>query len=103
MCIVFPSQANLTDIVHSELKNSNHQLLSARERNRAKRKAKLASRQVSRDNNGDTNGASTSSGEPSNKIRRTASVLVDNKDSDKLVIDNVPDNTLNMEEVSVLL
>ena len=40
-----------------------------------------------------------SDSEPPNKVRKTTSIVVDQPDEDKVLVDNIPDNTLNMEEV----
>ena len=34
-----------------------------------------------------------------NKLRKTASVVVDQADTDRVLVDSVPDNTLNMDQV----
>lgn len=43
-----------------------------------------------------------SDSEPPSKVRKTSSVLLDAADGkdNKVVLDNVPDNTMNLDEVS---
>jgi hypothetical protein len=45
--------------------------------------------------------SSDSDGEPSAKVRKT-SVLVNQPSQDKVVVDSVPDNVLNLDEVILL-
>ena len=40
-----------------------------------------------------------SDGEPSCKVRKTSNVLVNQPSDDKVVMDSVPDNTLNLDQV----
>ncbi|KAI2658061.1 TATA-binding protein-associated factor 172 [Labeo rohita] len=73
--------------------------MSNRQKNKAKRMAKLVAKQRSRDV--DTNEKSNDSfeGEPEEKRRKTTNVVIEQPATDnKVLIDNVPDNTSLFEE-----
>ena len=99
--MLYYSQSSVGDLVHTQL-TPHTRLLSARERNREKRKAKQMLRQISRDDS--RNSININGGEPTAKLRKTAStVVVEQPNTDKIIMDSIPDNTVNMEEVRRVL
>ncbi|CAH1794395.1 unnamed protein product [Owenia fusiformis] len=96
-----PSQVQVGDLVEQQMLSTVATGdMSSREINKAKRKAKLLAKQISRDfqTNGGSNNKSLD--EPAVKLRKTSSVVVDQPaDDNKVVIDNVPNDIIDLDEL----
>uniref|UniRef100_A0A3B1JH18 B-TFIID TATA-box binding protein associated factor 1 n=1 Tax=Astyanax mexicanus TaxID=7994 RepID=A0A3B1JH18_ASTMX len=74
--------------------------MSNRQRNKAKRMAKLVAKQRSRDLDPNEKSNDSFEGEPEEKRRKTTNVVIDQPATEnKVLIDNVPDNSSLLEEV----
>ncbi|XP_029963411.1 TATA-binding protein-associated factor 172-like isoform X1 [Salarias fasciatus] len=73
--------------------------MSSRQKNKAKRMAKLVAKQRSRDMDPNEKSNDSFEGEPEEKRRKTANVVIDQPATEhKVLIDNVPDNSGLLEE-----
>uniref|UniRef100_A0A8B9GYI2 B-TFIID TATA-box binding protein associated factor 1 n=1 Tax=Astyanax mexicanus TaxID=7994 RepID=A0A8B9GYI2_ASTMX len=73
--------------------------MSNRQRNKAKRMAKLVAKQRSRDLDPNEKSNDSFEGEPEEKRRKTTNVVIDQPATEnKVLIDNVPDNSSLLEE-----
>ncbi|XP_066534947.1 TATA-binding protein-associated factor 172 isoform X2 [Hoplias malabaricus] len=88
-----PMQA--AELIDSEFRPG----MSSRQKNKAKRMAKLVAKQRSRDLDPNEKSNDSFEGEPEEKRRKTTNVVIDQPATeDKVLIDNVPDNTSLLEE-----
>lgn len=94
------SGENAADVVASQIAAiSSDGQMSSREKNRAKRKAKSYAKQRSKEQENRSFDGSEN-GQPAEKRkRRTQSVLVEQPSEDKVLVDNVVDNTLALDEL----
>uniref|UniRef100_A0A3Q3GTZ7 BTAF1 RNA polymerase II, B-TFIID transcription factor-associated n=1 Tax=Labrus bergylta TaxID=56723 RepID=A0A3Q3GTZ7_9LABR len=75
--------------------------MSNRQKNKAKRMAKLVAKQRSRDVDSNEKSNDSFEGEPEEKRRKTTNVVIDQPASEnKVLIDNVPDNSSLSEEAN---
>ncbi|XP_041865492.1 TATA-binding protein-associated factor 172 [Melanotaenia boesemani] len=73
--------------------------MSSRQKNKAKRMAKLVAKQRSRDLDPNEKSNDSLEGEPEEKRRKTTNVVIDQPATEnKVLIDNVPDNSSLLEE-----
>jgi len=93
--------SSVADLLQQQLQTVDQGSLSSREVNKERRRIKQFARQHSRDTS-NTNGNDSDS-ETSCKRRKTASVVVEqpnNGTTSKLVVDSVPDSTMDLDELS---
>uniref|UniRef100_A0A8C6ULC0 BTAF1 RNA polymerase II, B-TFIID transcription factor-associated n=1 Tax=Neogobius melanostomus TaxID=47308 RepID=A0A8C6ULC0_9GOBI len=73
--------------------------MSSRQKNKAKRMAKLVAKQKSRDMDPNEKSNDSFEGEPEEKRRKTTNIVIDQPATEnKVLIDNVPDNSCLLEE-----
>ncbi|XP_076831393.1 TATA-binding protein-associated factor 172 isoform X2 [Brachyhypopomus gauderio] len=91
-----PMQA--AELIDSEFRPG----MSNRQKNKAKRMAKLVAKQRSRDLDPNEKSNDSFEGEPEEKRRKTTNIVIDQPASEnKVLIDNVPDNSSLFEETQV--
>ncbi|XP_047459924.1 TATA-binding protein-associated factor 172 [Mugil cephalus] len=89
-----PMQA--AELIDSEFRSG----MSSRQKNKAKRMAKLVAKQRSRDVDSNEKSNDSFEGEPEEKRRKTTNVVIDQPATEsKVLIDNVPDNSSQLEEI----
>lgn len=88
-----PMQA--AELIDSEFRPG----MSSRQKNKAKRMAKLVAKQKSRDVDPNEKSNDSFDGEPEEKRRKTTNIVIDQPATEnKVLIDNVPDNSSLLEE-----
>lgn len=88
-----PMQA--AELIDSEFRPG----MSSRQKNKAKRMAKLVAKQRSRDMDPNEKSNDSFEGEPEEKRRKTTNIVIDQPATEnKVLIDNVPDNSCLLEE-----
>lgn len=90
-----PMQA--AELIDSEFRPG----MSSRQKNKAKRMAKLVAKQRSRDMDPNEKSNDSFEGEPEEKRRKTTNIVIDQPATEnKVLIDNIPDNSCLLEETS---
>ncbi|XP_041645177.1 TATA-binding protein-associated factor 172 [Cheilinus undulatus] len=90
-----PIQA--AELIDSEFRQG----MSSRQKNKAKRMAKLVAKQRSRDVDSNEKSNDSFEGEPEEKRRKTTNVVIDQPATEnKVLIDNIPDNSSLSEETN---
>uniref|UniRef100_A0A4W4EL65 BTAF1 RNA polymerase II, B-TFIID transcription factor-associated n=1 Tax=Electrophorus electricus TaxID=8005 RepID=A0A4W4EL65_ELEEL len=90
-----PQPMQAAELIDSEFRPG----MSNRQKNKAKRMAKLVAKQRSRDLDPNEKSNDSFEGEPEEKRRKTTNIVIDQPATDnKVLIDNVPDNSSLFEE-----